>query len=254
MTHKFKKLTLSVATSALLANSAFALDPAITNFGYVAGDGTSLIFNISNPSNIKEYYPGSYPMTVAFDPRGHVFYESEANNEKIDKYNVYTGQLVNMLLVGYATGLAISADGSTIYAALSSWQPYTVPKLLTIDTITYTITNNTISFDGAEYLRGVVISPDSTKVFVVNASNNNVSVVNVANNTIDTTIAVGSNPSSIIRSADGTKVFVTNMGSDSVSVIDTMTNSVLTTITVGTRPRGIAFKLWWLESLCYKSG
>ena len=34
MTKKLKKLTLSVTASALLAGNAFALDSAITNFGY----------------------------------------------------------------------------------------------------------------------------------------------------------------------------------------------------------------------------
>lgn len=35
MTKNFKKITLSLTASAVLVGNAFALDPAITNFGYV---------------------------------------------------------------------------------------------------------------------------------------------------------------------------------------------------------------------------
>lgn len=57
MTKNFKKLTLSITASALLAgDKAFALDPAITNFGYIQdGDiGKMTIFNASDPSKQKQ--------------------------------------------------------------------------------------------------------------------------------------------------------------------------------------------------------
>lgn len=42
MTKNFKKITLSVATSAILVGNVFALDPAVTNFGYVGGNDIPL--------------------------------------------------------------------------------------------------------------------------------------------------------------------------------------------------------------------
>lgn len=54
MTKPLTKLTLSVAASAVLASSAFALDPAITNFGYVGGMGVPFsIFNAADPNQNK---------------------------------------------------------------------------------------------------------------------------------------------------------------------------------------------------------
>ena len=57
MTKNFKKLTLSITASALLAGNAFALDPAITNFGYIQnGDiGKMTILSFSCHRKIRAW-------------------------------------------------------------------------------------------------------------------------------------------------------------------------------------------------------
>ncbi|HEY3361485.1 MAG TPA: TIR domain-containing protein [Methanosarcina sp.] len=127
---------------------------------------------------------------------------------------------------------------------------------------------------------GVAVSPEGTKVYVVNGLSNNVSVINAFTNTVTTsvtvenpfavvitpdgnyayvtsaenivsvintltdiitaTIRVGNRPFGVAVSPDGKKVYVANYGSNTVSVIDTATNTVLTAINVGNCPYGIS--------------
>jgi DNA-binding beta-propeller fold protein YncE len=95
MTHKFKKLTLSVATSALLANSAFALDSAITNFGYVGGNNIPLsIFDASDPTKIKSISGLGYSAATAIDPTGKYFFVSDNDANNITKFDALSGTLV----------------------------------------------------------------------------------------------------------------------------------------------------------------
>jgi YVTN family beta-propeller protein len=74
----------------------------------------------------------------------------------------------------------------------------------------------------------VAVSPDGSKVYVVNEGSGSVSVIDTATNTV-TTIPVGQSPKGVAVTPDGSKVYVVNEGSSSVSVIDTATNTVIPT-------------------------
>lgn len=88
--------------------------------------------------------------------------------------------------------------------------------------------------------QGLVVSPDGTRLFVVNSGSGTVSVVDTATNRVRSTISVGSTPHNAVISHDGTKLYVSNYGSGTVSVIDTATSSVANTVGVGVHPHGIA--------------
>jgi YVTN family beta-propeller protein len=90
------------------------------------------------------------------------------------------------------------------------------------------------------YPTGVSVSPDGTKVYVVNDWSNDVSVINTATNTVMASVAVGSSPFGVSVSPDGTKVYVTNSLSNSVSVINTATNTEMATVAVGSSPLGVS--------------
>ena len=98
------------------------------------------------------------------------------------------------------------------------------------------LVNNTITATivVGENPTGVVISPDGTKVYVLNSGSNSVSVINVAKNTVVATMPVGLDPRAITIDSNGKKVYVLCM--ESVSVIDTSTNTVTATVSVGQDP------------------
>ncbi|RXS80938.1 hypothetical protein EST92_16715 [Streptomyces sp. TM32] len=110
-----------------------------------------------------------------------------------------------------------------------------------IDLTTHTVIA-TIPIPGASNCIGVVVSPDGSKVYVVNVNGSSVSVINTATNTITNTITgFGVNPVEIALNPAGSKAYVTNNLSTSVSVVDTATNTITNTIAVGNLPWGVAF-------------
>jgi YVTN family beta-propeller protein len=84
------------------------------------------------------------------------------------------------------------------------------------------------------------VTPDGSKVYIVNNFARTVSVIATATNMVTATIPVGSYPWGVAVTPDGSKVYVANNGANTVSVIDTATNMVTATIPVGDFPFGVA--------------
>src|SRR5262249_58644631 len=89
---------------------------------------------------------------------------------------------------------------------------------------------------------GVAVTPDCSKVYVVNSNTNTVSVIDTATNTvIGSPIPVQLDPRGVAVAPDGSKVYVGDeiaFVGGTVSVIDTVTNAVSATIPIGDPPMG----------------
>jgi YVTN family beta-propeller protein len=165
----------------------------------------------------------------------------------------------------YPYGLAISADGGTLYAALNGTN-----KLGVIDTSTDTLTDSIAVGNAPEDIAIVgdeafvsnrggrpAKSGDTTNLSdgtpivsspVTGASTTGtLSVVNLGTNTVTGTVNVGLQPTSMtVHDGD---LFVTNTNSDTVSIVDTASQKVTQTFnvnplpgsTVGASPNSIAF-------------
>ncbi len=72
------------------------------------------------------------------------------------------------------------------------------------------------------------ITPDGSKMYVINSSNNTVSIVDIATNQVTGIVSNGNflGPISIALTPDGTKAYVTNLSNSTVSVIDVTTDTV----------------------------
>ena len=79
----------------------------------------------------------------------------------------------------------------------------------------------------------LALTPDGSKLYVVNFSSHNVSVITTATLQV-TAIPVGLNPKAIVITPNGQRAYVANSapGEDSVSAIDTTTDTVLDTLPV----------------------
>jgi autotransporter-associated beta strand protein/YVTN family beta-propeller protein len=223
MTKTLSKLTLSVAASAVLASSAFALDPAVTNFGYVKLNNNSLtIFDASDPARQKTL-TGIDLDQIGISPTGAWFYKTDRSNT-ISQYSAYTGANIGSVTVGNGSmGMAINHDGTIAY----------VTNLLdgTISFVNTATNTVTATVGVGSYPSGIALSSDGTIAYVTNELDGTVSFVNTATNTVTTTVNVGS-PYGIALSPDNTKAYVTGLDGYSISVIDTATNAV-TTIDLG---------------------
>jgi len=85
---------------------------------------------------------------------------------------------------------------------------------------------------------GVAVTPDGSKVYVVNLIDGTVSVVSTATDTvIGPPIPVGSAPEGVAVTPDGSKLYVASLGVGTVSVVSTATNTVIgPAIPVGSEP------------------
>jgi YVTN family beta-propeller protein len=118
--------------------------------------------------------------------------------------------------------------------------PLSFGSVFVVDTTSNTILS-TINVGSVPI--AIAITPDLTKVYVVNQGSSTVSVISTSTNTVIATIAIatpGTAAYNIAITPDGTKAYVTNFSTNTISVINTSTNTVSTTITV-TGPVAVAF-------------
>ncbi|MFA7572027.1 MAG: autotransporter domain-containing protein [Sulfurimonadaceae bacterium] len=221
MTKNFKKITLSLTASAVLVGNAFALDPAITNFGYLGGyNGITTIFNASNPNKKKIF--SDTGLHVGISPTGGWFYLANYYTT-ITRYDAYTmtNNLSNIELGSNVAGITFNLDGSKAYIAAGD-------SISVIDTNT----NNVIdTISGLNSPFGIVITQDGSKLYVTNSANDstNISVIDTQTKAV-TNIEVGTRTDYIAITPDDSKVYVVSDSSDSLSVINTTTNTVEKTI------------------------
>jgi YVTN family beta-propeller protein len=86
---------------------------------------------------------------------------------------------------------------------------------------------------------GLAVTPDGTRLLVVNSGAASVSVVDTRTLVETARVAVGVNPAKVAISADGNRAAVTNKGGDSVSILDPHTLTVLATVGVNAGPIGV---------------
>jgi len=92
----------------------------------------------------------------------------------------------------------------------------------TSDTIVATIPVGTAPIQAA-------VTPDGSKVYVVNQGSNDVSVIDTGSNTAIATIRVGASPSGLAVTPDGSRVLISSLNARKVVVISTSSNKVTAT-------------------------
>ena len=183
------------------------LSPAL---GQVFTTGQSAEFQIPNGATVQ----------VGFNPVG-VRHE---------------GVLENITVGNNPATATISPDGSRLYVTKSSG------SISVVDTASGLV-SGTIPGSYSTTLRGVAMSPDGKRLYVVNTSNNSVAVIDTFSNTIVTTIPNVKDGNSVAVSPDGLTAYVTRNYSSSVWKIDTASNTVIgyESLTVGSNPSGLGF-------------
>jgi YVTN family beta-propeller protein len=87
--------------------------------------------------------------------------------------------------------------------------------------------------------RGIVLNPQTSKLYAVNTSNGSVTVLDGADDSTSA-VRVGTDPEAIAINSVTNRVYVANSGSGNVSVIDGATDKVIATVSVGDFPYAIA--------------
>lgn len=146
--------------------------------------------------------------------------------------------VVSILPVGLGSeGVAISSNGKRAYVTNYASQTITY-----VDLVSRHVERTIPVSSGAPVgPRGIVVSPDESRLFVANSEQGVVAVVERGSGAVLKTIAVGAGPFGLAMNAQGTHVVAANTNAGTASIIDVQSATLLATLPVGTQPYGVAF-------------
>ena len=213
-------------------------------YGYVANaiDTTISVFSVATNTLVATIPTGIAAENVAVTPDGKSVYIAGIGNT-MAVISTSTNTVTSTFTLSVPSGDSgacclfgplLTPNGAFGYVA-ENFSP-TTPGSMSVISIpsNTTVANFPLGiqpFDAA-------ITPDGTRVYIVNANSNSVSVINTASNTVVATIPVGNAPQSVAITPDGTLAYVANTAGSTLSIIQTSTNTVTATIPL-TTPFGI---------------
>lgn len=162
--------------------------------------------------------PTLQPRYVSFTPDGTRAYVSHwlgATPSPITVIDVATstviGAVTTAVTASRLSGLAMSADGTRLYAVRIQHDSVDV-----IDTATNTIIDAIAVGDAPG---GIDIHPDGRRAYVTSSTGDGVSIIDLATGAVSQTVPVGDNPQDVAISPDGAFAYVTNATPRTVSVV-----------------------------------
>jgi YVTN family beta-propeller protein len=197
----------------------------VTNFD----DGTVSVIDAKTSSVVATIAVGNDALYPAITPDGSKLYVTQ--DGPVAVISTATNTVLATIPSITAIAVAVAPDGSKVYFANNN-------DVSVVDTATNAVLT-TIPVGLAPF--DLAVTPDGTRIYVVNFSSDTVSVIGTATNTVLATIQGLDQPANVAITPDGRTVYVTNQGgSDTVSVISTATNQIIATIPVGDLPAGVA--------------
>ena len=178
----------------------------------------------------------TWPAHTAFSRDGKLVYVSGETAGDVTVIDVATRAVVARLVHGGgdAMGLALTADGKTLYAAAGENK-----AILKVDTATHKVR-------GEIPLPGVVheatLTLDGRYLYTTLRKTNKIVVVRTADDKIVATIPQRGYPDLVTMEPTGRYALVTNRWADLVSVIDLASHAQVRTIPVGKAPHGMALR------------
>ena len=193
--------------------------------------------------------PAALFIGLAWAPDGGRAYASAGGNDKVRTY-AFDGrrlaQGASIAVPGFPAGLAISADGRTLYAAENQADALAIVDLATgevsgvplgrCDTVQPARAAGRVLAQCQPY--GVTLSGDGRTAYVSDWGEHSVSVIDTRSRTLLCQVQVGTHPNALARNPvpGRHELYVANGDSDSVSVIDTATNTVTRTFDLAPYP------------------
>jgi YVTN family beta-propeller protein len=136
---------------------------------------------------------------------------------------------------GDAMGLALTADGKTLYAAAGENR-----AIVKIDTATHRVVG-TIALPGI--VHDAVLTLDGKHLYTTLRRDHRLAVVSTADERVVATVALKGYPDLVTMDPAGRHAFVTLRHANRVGVIDVTTHKEIRSIPVGRAPHGMALRL-----------
>ncbi len=178
----------------------------------------------------------TWPAHSVFSRDGKLFYVSGETAGDLTVIDTTTRSIVKRLVPGGgdAMGLALTADGKTIYAGAGENK-----AVLKIDAATST---QLASIPMPGVVHETTLTRDGKFLYVTLRKANKVVIVGTADDKIVKTLDSRGYPDLVTMDPGGRHALVTNRYADAVSVIDVTTHKEVRRVTVGKAPHGMALR------------
>ena len=141
-----------------------------------------------------------------------------------------TRGFVAMLVIAMAVSLVLSSAAQAASCFGSGYGTNADGTVQSFSTTTNTLTGTlSPSALGSTNVVASAISPDGSKLYLVDGTNNRIIVISTSTFKVTTTIPVGDTPSAIVFSPDGTRAYIANSKAGSITTIDVQADQPLGT-------------------------
>ncbi|HEX5446706.1 MAG TPA: beta-propeller fold lactonase family protein [Pirellulales bacterium] len=190
----------------------------------------------------------SLPQTfygICFDPSGKRVFASGGEYEVIHQFTFAEGYLSDHreLPLGKPSetfvpaGLACSADGKTLYAALAWGHSLAILDLAESEPGDAAKPGPHVSLEKDSYPYAPLPTPDGKRLYLSLWGKSGVAVLNLASREIEARWQTAAHPTEMALSPDGRRLFVACANSNTVSVLDTETGEASETISSALYPK-----------------
>lgn len=183
------------------------------------------VIDIAEKRVIQNIYPSCQQLVL--NPTKTILYTSGDGIGVIDTSDDSLIQLIQTISGVGGDGIDVNPEGSKIYNSTGNLD------VAVIDTDTNTIIKR---IPMGDYIAGVAVHPDGTKVYVSVIGSDQVAVIDTSTDQVIDSFQVGMNPKGLAFTKDGSTLYVINTADASVSVVDTASEIVVATVPVGTAP------------------
>jgi YVTN family beta-propeller protein len=202
---------------------------------FVANSASSSVSVINPDTNAVVHTIGvdTDPKHVAVNPAGTRAYVTNEFSNSVSVLDVTVSPPAVLTTITGVTGahaVGVSPDNAIVYVT----QNRLSGGMVRINAST----NQVVSAHGVGSVpRGLVVSPDGSRVYITNENSGTISVFNTSTLAPPTTITGLFQPVGLAITPDGSRLYVAAFGGDSVQVVSTSSGTVTNTIPLGTNTR-----------------
>jgi YVTN family beta-propeller protein len=198
-------------------------------------DGVSFL-DIAAGTLTKTIKTGDEPEGVSVTPDGKLVYSTNEADGTVSVIDTALGEVLKTIKVGRRPRNVVFMPDLK-HAYVNAENDGSIGYLDTVKNVL--IKPIMLGKPGEIKPMGMVMSADSTKLYVSTGRGKMVFVIDTATNQPITSFEVGQRPWGVALSADGKTLYSANGPSNDVSVVDLSTNTVLKKVPVSTGPWGV---------------